>query len=109
MQQIKNISADFMQIILLTSPYRLAVADCVRLIKTFKGCNGGSHHIPDNVTSPTDPLASLNVVDGVITAVPVAQDGIVTSDTVTLTPSIDNSGNVTWKASGPAYDKGYLR
>jgi prepilin peptidase dependent protein D len=89
------------------TPYKNAIASCADKNKKFKACNGGTHKIPANILQPKGSIASLKVIDGVITVVPVAYDGVTTEDVYILTPSRVGQ-TVTWIPSGPAVSKGYV-
>jgi len=81
------------------------VTFCFQDLKTFKGCDSGTHHIPLAIKAPKGSIASLTVKEGVITAVPVAWDGISETDTYILTPrAIRNE--ITWIPSGGGINHG---
>src|SRR5277367_4064128 len=82
--------AYFSEIVNDTSPYKVAVAECYENLSTLTGCDGGTNNIPANISSTTGNLASLTVSSGVITATPVATNGILSTDTYILTPTIVN-------------------
>lgn len=100
--------AYFTEIVNDTSPYKVAVAECYQKTSTLTGCNGGVNNIPANITTTTGNLASLSVADGVITATPVAANGILATDTYILTPTVVNNV-VTWATSGGAVTNGYAQ
>jgi len=100
--------AYFSEIVLDTAPFKQGVAECYQLMGTFTGCNGGGHNIPANITTTTGKLASLSVTNGVITATPVATNGLLATDTYILTPSSVNNV-VTWVASGGGVTNGYAQ
>lgn len=100
--------AYFTEIVSDTAPYRIAVAGCYQQLATLTGCDGGTNNIPANITTASGNLASLAVVNGVITATPVAAHGITASDTYVLTPTIVNNV-VTWASSGGAVTAGYAQ
>lgn len=83
-----------------------AINYCFEDLKTLKGCNGGSHHIPADIKTPHGALANLTVKDGVITAAPVAWDGITAEDLFILTPTIVH-GELVWTPSGSGMTHGY--
>jgi type IV pilus assembly protein PilA len=100
--------AYFTEIVNDTAPYKVAVAECYQKISTLTGCNGGAYNIPANITSTTGNLASLTVANGVITATPVAANGILATDTYVLTPTVVNNV-VTWATSGGSITNGYAQ
>lgn len=100
--------AYFSEIVEATSPYKVAVAECYQKLSTVTGCNGGSNNIPANITGTTGNVASLTVADGVITATPVATNGILSTDTYVLTPTVVNNV-VTWASSGGGVTNGYAQ
>jgi type IV pilus assembly protein PilA len=98
--------AYFAEIVTATSPYKVGIAECYHDLATLTGCNGGSNHIPGNITTTTGAVASVTAADGVITVVPVAAHGIIATDTYILTPTVVN-GTITWAASGGGVTNGY--
>ncbi len=98
----------FADIVENTAPYKAAVVQCYQKLSSFTGCDGGTNSIPVNVTTVSGNLTSLTVKNGVITATPVAANGILLSDTYILTPVVVNKA-VTWAASGSAVTKGYAQ
>lgn len=82
-----------------TVPFQMAVEKCYSKLKTIKGCNAGSFSIPAAIHTSHGAVASVNVIDGVIIATPVAQDGILSTDSYILTPKIVND-ELTWVPSG---------
>lgn len=98
--------AYFSEIVTATSPYKVGVAECYQTLGTLTGCDGGSNHIPANITTTTGNVTSVTVANGVITVVPVAAHGIVAGDTYVLTPTIVNN-TIIWTASGGGVTNGY--
>ncbi len=82
--------AYFSEVILATAPYKAGVQTCF-LTNALADCDLNSNGIPD--TTATDIVASVAVVDGVITVTPNAVNGIVATDTYKLTPV--TAGNAT--------------
>jgi prepilin-type N-terminal cleavage/methylation domain-containing protein len=91
--------AYFSEIINATSPFKLGVTECFQNIGALTNCNGGSNYIPANITTTTGGVASLSVAAGVITVTPVAQNGILASETYVLSPTVVGT-TITWAASG---------
>jgi len=100
--------AYFSEIVNDTSPFKEGVAECYQVLGTLTGCNGGTNNIPANITTTTGALASMTVTNGVITGTPVAQNGIVATDTYILTPTVVNN-ILTWATSGGAITAGYAQ
>jgi type IV pilus assembly protein PilA len=98
--------AYFSEIVAATAPFKVGVAECYQTLGTVTGCNGGSNHIPANITTTTGNVASVSAADGVITVTPVAAHGILATDTYILTPTIVNN-TITWAASGGGVTNGY--
>jgi type IV pilus assembly protein PilA len=102
--------AYYSEVVQATAPYRVAVGECVQTTSTLTGCNAGTNNIPAAITAAVGAVASLSVTNGVITVTPVAQNGILTTDTYVLTPTQDAaSGTVTWAASGGGVTDGYAQ
>lgn len=100
--------AYYSEIVNATAPFKVAVGECVQTLNTLTGCNAGTNHIPAAL-GVTGAITSITVANGVITATPVAQNGILATDTYVLTPTITASGNVTWAASGGGVTNGYAQ
>jgi type IV pilus assembly protein PilA len=100
--------AYYAEIVEATAPYKVGVSECYQNLGTLTGCDGGSNHIPTNISSTTGNVASLSVATGVITVTPVATHGILSTDTYILTPTI--AGNtLTWAATGGGVSDGYAQ
>lgn len=93
----------------LVEPYRIAVGECAHNLGTLTGCDAGTNGIPAALTTPNGPVASLSVVSGVITTIPVPARGIKDADTYILTPELAGNGVVSWTASGDAVTKDYIK
>lgn len=100
--------AYFAEVVNATAPYKVAVAECVQTTGTLTGCDAGTNHIPAAL-GVTGAVTSLTVANGVITTTPVAQNGILATDTYILTPTITAAGNVTWAATGGGVTNGYAQ
>ena len=98
----------YSEVVQATAPYKLGVTECYQNIGTLTGCNAGSNNIPAAITSATGAVASAAVANGVITITPVAQNGIVATDTYILTPTIVNN-TLIWASSGGGVTNGYAR
>jgi type IV pilus assembly protein PilA len=101
--------AYFSEVVQATSPYRVAVGECVQVLGTATGCNAGSNSIPAAITTAVGAVGTLAVANGVITVTPVAANGITAADTYVLTPTVDASGTVTWASSGGGVTAGYAQ
>lgn len=91
--------AYFSEIMQGTGPYTLGVNQCYQTQGALTNCNGGSNGVPPNQTTATGGITSISVAAGVITVTPVAQHGIVATDTYILTPTVSNN-TLTWAPSG---------
>lgn len=100
--------AYFSEVVSSTAPFKIGVSECYQNLGTLTGCNGGSNHIPANITTATGAVASLAAATGVITVTPVAQNGILATDTYVLTPTIVGN-TLTWAASGGGITNGYAQ
>ncbi len=89
-----------------TAPFKVAVEKCFSKLKVVKGCDAGSYSIPAAIKTSHGALASIDVIDGVIIATPVAQDGIRSTDRYILTPKIVND-EIVWVPSGDGLTHGY--
>lgn len=98
--------AYFTEIVNATSPYKVSVTECYQKLNTLTGCSGGANNVPANITTTTGAVATLTVTNGVILVTPVAANGIASSDTYVLTPTVVNN-TLTWVASGGGVTSGY--
>ena len=83
------------------APYKAGVIACFQDTHDLTKCNGGINHIPANMLTKKDSIASLKVYSGIITAVPVPGVGVTAADTYVLTPTVVNKA-LTWQSSGGA-------
>lgn len=100
--------AYYSEVVQATAPYKVGVAECYQNTSDLTACDAGSNYVPAAITTTTGAVASLVVVDGVITVTPVAAHGIVATDTYILTPTLVNN-NITWTASGGGVTSGYAK
>jgi type IV pilus assembly protein PilA len=102
--------ARYTNVINATHPFKLAVELCVEdrlcnkageIIVPASGARSATG-VPDDLTVATEAVNSITVsAAGIITATPVAANGIAATDTYTLTPTIDaETGRVTSWVSG---------
>jgi type IV pilus assembly protein PilA len=98
--------AYFSEIVNASSPYKIGVTECYQKTGALTGCNGGANNVPANITSATGAVGTATAAAGVITIVPVAQNGITAADTYVLTPTVVNN-TLTWAASGGGVTAGY--
>jgi prepilin-type N-terminal cleavage/methylation domain-containing protein len=96
----------FSEVVQATAPYVTAVAACYQDLGTLVGCDGGTNNIPADIAAATGNVSSLAVASGVITVTPVANHGILATDTYVLTPTVTNNV-VTWASSGGGVTNGY--
>ncbi len=96
----------FNEIVQATAVFKTGVIECFQKQRSLTNCNAGKHGIPAAITTAKGGVGSINVVTGVITATPVAQNGITPMDTYVLTPTVVNNA-LTWSSSGGAVSSGY--
>lgn len=101
--------AYFSEVVSATSSYRVAVGECALKLGTLTGCDAGTNHIPNAITTPVSSVASLSVANGIITVIPVAVHGLSATDTYVLTPTMSSTGILTWVASGGGVTNGYAQ
>lgn len=101
--------AYYSEVVSSTSSYRAAVGECVLSLNSLTGCDAGTNHIPNAITTDVGAVASLSVANGIITVIPVATHGITATDTYVLTPTMSANGIVTWVASGGGVVNGYAQ
>ncbi len=101
--------ARFSEIVLAMAPYKAGVAECAADLGTVTGCNAGGNGIPAAIAAAEGGITSLAVANGVITVTPVAQNGIVATDTLIATPTITTGNRVSWVLSVAAVTAGYVK
>ncbi len=98
--------AAYSEIVQAADSYKSAVTLCLEINSADTSvCDAGSHGIPPAITTAVGKVASASVEGGVITITPVAGNGILSSDTYILTPTLNTGSNVTWQVSGGACSK----
>lgn len=100
------LKAYYSEVIAIASSFKIGVNECFQNLGTLTNCNGGTNHIPPNITTARGVVESVTVNAGVITVVPITANGIKSTDTYILTPTIVNN-NLVWTASGGGVAKGY--
>lgn len=100
--------AYYSEVVQATAPYKVGVTECYQNLGTLTGCNAGSNSIPAAITAATGAVATAAVANGVVTVTPVAQNGIVATDTYVLTPTVTNN-TLTWASSGGGVTNGYAK
>ena len=98
--------AYYSEIVNATAPYKVGVTECFQDTGVLTNCAAGSNHIPAAIAAATGAVGTLGVAAGVITVTPVAQNGILATDTFVSTPANTN-GVLTWTASGGGVTNGY--
>lgn len=89
--------AHFAEVVSMAGAYETAVADCFNSNTTLVGCTAASNGVPANAAA-TINLASMTVVDGVVTTTATALAGAYTS---VLTPVLNAAGTaLIWTQSG---------
>ena len=102
-----SLRARYAEIVNATAPYTVGVGVCASSLGSFTGCNAGTNGIPAAITAATTGLVnSIGVTNGVITVTPNARNGVLTTDTYILTPTLA-SGAIHWTPSGGGVTKGY--
>lgn len=100
--------AYYSEVVNATSPYKVGVTECFQTTGALTNCNAGANNIPAAITAATGAVGSLAVAAGVITTTPVAQNGILATDTYILTPTVTN-GVLVWTSSGGGVTAGYAK
>ena len=103
--------AAYAEVIAAMSTAKVGVNECYQLTSGLTACDAGSNGVPADVTAVADgALASIETLNGVITATPKAYKGIAATDTCLLTPTADsgNSAYLDWDYSGACVTNGYV-
>ena len=87
----------YTEVILASSAAKTAVEICAQDLSNVVGCNNGTNGVPPTTTSKY--VASVLVVNGVITVTPNQIEGLLTSDTYVLTPTYVAGNPLRWSTS----------
>ena len=99
---IKHVkTAAFNQIIQHANVYKIAVASCIERTKGLTACDAGVNGISSNITEAQGNLASLSVLNGIITSTAISNNHL-NSETYILTPTYVAGKAITWTATGTA-------
>jgi len=102
--------AYYSELIKATAPFKHGVEECYQFTQNLSTCASGQNSVPASITSSTGTIiGSISVSNGVITAIPQNQKGIVSTDTYVLTPTASNQGVIIWAASGGGITQGYTK
>ena len=97
--------AKYAEVISVTSGYKTAVAVCAQEAGALTGCSSGVKGVPATVL--TTHVASVTVLDGVITVVPTSTTDVLA--TLILTPTLGAGGApMTWSNTAPGATSGCL-
>ena len=89
--------AKFAEVISISTTYKTAVTVCAQESGALAGCSSGLKGVP--ATAATTHVASVGVVDGVITVIPTTTTDV--TATYILTPTLNTGGlPMTWALSG---------
>ena len=93
----KNVKkSKFAEALSIAQGYQNAVAICMNTLGTNAGCSGGTNDIPADITAATGNVASLAVLNGLIT---VTGTAAVDDKTYTMQPNF-TAGALTWAKGG---------
>ncbi len=97
--------ARFSEVVMAATAPKTAVEICSQTQGIFSAavsnCAGGSNGVPPDVSVASGAVASVTTTGaGVITVVPTATNGILSTDTYVLTPTADAQGKLNWVVSG---------
>lgn len=103
--------AAYTEVVSQAAPYKVGVMSCYNLLGSLQGCNANTNEIPAAVKAGPGLVATLDVIDGVISIIPNTMKGITPEDSYILTPQPPAEGNnaITWQSSGGGVEKGYAR
>jgi len=100
--------ARFSEITQAIAPYKIGVEECYQITDDLKNCQTGQGGMPDAIGQGLGLVNTLTVKSGIIMVIPKKKSGILASDTLILTPSIQNN-TIHWKQSGGAVQRGLVR
>ncbi len=98
----------YTEVVKSSAPYKFGVAECYQLTDTLTGCSSGQNGIPAGYTGTTNQVKSIAVINGTITVIPNAANGLLESDTYVLTPAPAANKTLIWAVSGGGITKGYI-
>jgi len=107
--------AKFTEVVMATSPIKLAIDECVQsqglAAGAVTGCPLGSNGVPAAMPSATGYVASIALTGatGVITATSTITDSAGAAYTYILTPTVDANGAVQWAATGTCKNDGICK
>ena len=88
----------YTEVILASSAAKTAVEICAQDLSSVVGCNNGTNGVPPTTSSKY--VASVMVLNGVITVTPNQIEGLLTSDTYVLTPTYTAGNPLRWSTIG---------
>ncbi|MBL8433970.1 MAG: prepilin-type N-terminal cleavage/methylation domain-containing protein [Zoogloea sp.] len=92
--------ARFTEVTQATQTRKQEVELCIQKTTVAAGCDGGTNDIAANVANGfSNVVDGIAVKDGVITVTPVVANGIKATDTLILTPNV-NDNRIRWDVSG---------
>lgn len=100
--------ARFSEIVQAVAPYKIGVEECYQITDDLRTCQAGQSGMPDPIEHGLGLVNALMVKSGIITVIPKKKSGILSSDTLILTPSIQNN-TIHWTQSGGAVQRGLVR
>ena len=90
--------ARFTEVVMAADAPKSAVEVCAQTLDALTNCTGGSNGVPPNITTADTHITSVSTAAGVITVTPVTINGIASTDTFILTPTL-TAGKVTWSVA----------
>lgn len=105
-----TLRARFTEVVNATAPYKTAVEICFQagacnnagaVVVAATGATRAPSGVPNDLAGPVGGVQSVTVgAAGVITATPVAANGIAAADTYIITPTVVGGTNLTWGITG---------
>ena len=94
--------AHFTEVILAASAAKTAVSVCYSVTGAFTNCSSGANGVPVDITGKTTGAYSdVVTLAGVIKVTPLGVNGIATTDTYILTPTVPaTAGGIVWTITG---------
>ncbi len=104
--------AKFTEVVQATQSFKIGVEECFQSTGNLSNCDAGTNGVPAAIGSGSGAygaVASVTVVDGVITATAVSGGSPnLEGRTYILTPTAAG-GTLTWAASGTGVDAGWAK
>ena len=99
--------AHYAEVVMAAQPVKIGVEQCYQVRRALTDCDGGSYGVPADSSSVAGAVDSITTLNGKITITPDAANGILSTDTYTLTPTA--ASPLSWATGGDGVTNGYAQ